>query len=82
MKAEHATWETGWSSPRATKEEGQGQVMDSEIAQALAERLGETIVEFAEANAMQVSDVLAALEFNYACVERSHVHTELPHKMH
>ena len=56
--------------------------MESEVAQALAERLGETIVEFAEANDMQVSDVLAALEFNYACVERSHIHTELPHKMH
>jgi hypothetical protein len=56
--------------------------MESEVAMALAERLGETIVEFAEANQMQVSDVLSALEFNYACVERSHIHTELPHKMH
>jgi hypothetical protein len=56
--------------------------MDSEVAQALADRLSETIIEFAEANQMQVSDVLAALEFNYACVERTHIHTELPHKMH
>jgi hypothetical protein len=56
--------------------------MESEVAQALADRLSETIVEFAEANQMQVSDVLSALEFNYACVERTHIHTELPHKMH
>ncbi|MCP1937377.1 hypothetical protein J2R95_003172 [Bradyrhizobium japonicum] len=56
--------------------------MESEVAQALAERLAETIVEFAEANEMQAADVLAALEFNYACVERTHIHDELPHKMH
>lgn len=56
--------------------------LDSDVAQALADRLSETIVEFAEANTMTVSDVLSALEFNYACVERTHIHTELPHKMH
>ena len=56
--------------------------MDTEASQALAELLGETIVEFADANTMTVSDVLAALEYNYAAVERSHLHTELPHKMH
>jgi hypothetical protein len=56
--------------------------MESDVAQALADRLSETIVEFAEANPMQTVDVLAALEFNYACVERTHLHTELPHKMH
>lgn len=55
---------------------------DTESSQALAERLAETIVEFADANTMTVSDVLAALEYNYAAVERSHLHTELPHKMH
>jgi hypothetical protein len=55
---------------------------DTDVATALADRLGETIVEFAEANTMTVSDVLSALEYNYAAVERSHIHTELPHKMH
>lgn len=55
---------------------------DSETAMALAERLGEVIVEFAEANELLVSDVLLALEYNYAAVERSHSDIELPQKMH
>lgn len=55
---------------------------DTDVATALTELLAETIVEFAEANTMTVSDVLSALEYNYAAVERSHIHTELPHKMH
>lgn len=56
--------------------------MDSEIAQALAERLGEVIEEFSEANDIKVSEVLDSLEYTYACVERVNIHDEPRHKMH
>lgn len=39
-------------------------------AQVLAERLGEMIEEYSGANTVSVSDVLDALEYAYACVER------------
>lgn len=44
--------------------------MESVEAQALAERLGEVIEEFSECNTITASEVLQALEFTYACVER------------
>jgi hypothetical protein len=56
--------------------------MDSQAALALAERLGEVIEEFSEANDIKVSEVLDGLEYTYACVERVNVHDEPRHKMH
>jgi hypothetical protein len=54
----------------------------NEEAQALAERLGEVIEEFSEANTITSYDALMALEYTYACVERYSDDATLPHKMH
>jgi len=39
--------------------------------EALAERLGEVIEEYSEANDITPGEVLYALEYVYACVERT-----------
>ncbi|MGY3589345.1 hypothetical protein [Bradyrhizobium sp. USDA 4350] len=44
--------------------------MESNEATALSERLAEVIEEFSEANTISATEVLQALEFTYACVER------------
>ena len=47
----------------------------------LSERLGEVIEEYSEANDVTVGEVLDALEFTYACVERLNVNDEPKHKL-
>lgn len=44
--------------------------MENEAPNALAERIGEVIEEFSECNETDAIQVLEALEWVYACVER------------